>query len=219
MRPGWAMGLLLATLSGCDREPQQAQPAAQTSSPSPAVRAVAAPDPAGGREALPTIARSEPPIARAVVLREWSRADNRADCVALAFSDDGGAGGAPRRAEFSGGWAVAFDLPGKRSAYGLAGTGLLPDDAASEEQQRQALARQWPLLRELPSLPQPAFAGYGAEGAQAYPAGDPEGMTVNSLAYVRVGDQKCLYNVWSRLGRAHLEALLDSLRVLGGTAG
>ena len=59
---------------------------------------------------------------------------------------------------------------------------------------------------------QPAFAGYGIEGAAAYPADNPAGRGVNSLAYLRVGGQQCTYNVWSRLGRSHLETLLDALR-------
>jgi hypothetical protein len=37
---------------------------------------------------------------------------------------------------------------------------------------------------------------------------------LQSVAYVRVGGQDCTYNVWSRISRAHLEALLDNLRLL-----
>ena len=45
--------------------------------------------------------------------------------------------------------------------------------------------------------------GYGPEGGGAGP---------NWLAYVRIPGQDCLYNVWSRRGRAHLEELLAELR-------
>ena len=49
---------------------------------------------------------------------------------------------------------------------------------------------------------------------QPYPADNPDGRGLNSVAYVRVGGERCTYNLWSRLGRAHLEVLLDSLRKL-----
>ena len=48
----------------------------------------------------------------------------------------------------------------------------------------------------------------------AYPPDNPAGRGLNSLAYVRAGEEGCTYNVWSRLGRAHLELLLDALRVV-----
>ena len=44
--------------------------------------------------------------------------------------------------------------------------------------------------------------GYGPEG----------GTGPNWLAYVQIPGQDCLYNVWSRQGRVHLEALLARLR-------
>jgi hypothetical protein len=109
---------------------------------------------------------------------------------------------------------VAFDLPNLRSAYGLAGPALVPADRAPPEEQRKRLRQQWPHFRELSALPQPAFAGYGVEGAQAYPPDNPSGRGLSSLAYVRVGGQSCTYNVWSRLGRSHLELLLDALRAV-----
>ena len=146
-----------------------------------------------------------------LVLAEWRKADNRTTCAPLSFSA-GAEQGTPRRATFSGGWAVAWDTPAQRSAYGVAGTGSLPGDRDDVKAQRARLAAQWPYFRELPQLPGPAFAGYGVEGAGDYSSDDPEGTSVNSLAYVRVGGQTCDYNVWSRLGRAHLETLLDGLR-------
>ncbi|HEY5610921.1 MAG TPA: hypothetical protein VIL97_06930 [Thermoanaerobaculia bacterium] len=33
-------------------------------------------------------------------------------------------------------------------------------------------------------------------------------------AYLRIAGQQCLYNLWSRLGRDHLELLLDELRLV-----
>jgi hypothetical protein len=122
--------------------------------------------------------------------------------------------GRTRRAYFGGGWGVAIDLPGLRSAYGVAGAGLLPDDGATLARQREELARQWPYVRELPNLRRRALAGYGVEGARSLTAGEGDGRGLNLLAYVRVPGQRCLYNVWSRLGRRHLELLLDGLRLV-----
>ncbi|WP_199504022.1 COG3650 family protein [Qipengyuania sp. YIM B01966] len=153
-------------------------------------------------------------VAADLVRAEWAKAENRKRCAALAFADDGGAGGTARRANFSGGWAVAFDTAGTRSAYGVAGPGLIPADEADAASQRRRLDDQWVLMRDLPALPQPAFAGYGVEGADGYPPENRSGEGLNSLAYVRVGGQACTYNVWSRLGRAHLEHLLDNLRMV-----
>ena len=163
----------------------------------------------------PAAAPGRPRLAAAaIVLDQWQEAGNRARCAPLSFASAGGARGAPRPADFSGGWAVAFDLPNMRSAYGVAGPGLVPADEEGADAQRARLQRQWPYFRDLAQLPQPAFAGYGIEGAAAYPAANSNGLGENSLAYLRVGDQACTYNVWSRLGRAHLETLLDSLRVV-----
>jgi hypothetical protein len=157
-------------------------------------------------------ARGDPLIGERIVRAEWAKADNHRQCAPLALASTGARGGIARRANFGGGWAVAFDLPGVRSAFGVAGTGLLGDDTPPSRVQATLLRAQWPLFRTLPSLPSPAFAGYGLSGARPYPAANPDGRGLESLAYVRVGGQACTYNVWSRLGRAHLETLLDALR-------
>jgi hypothetical protein len=205
--------VVVLLLTACERAPGDAP-----RDDSPAV-----PASRGASSAVPSAAASSPAPAAAVapkllaeplILAEWAKADNRARCAPIAFADDGGMGGAPRRAIFAGGWAIAFDLPGKRSAYGVAGAGSLPEDEASKAEQRRRLTDQWPLFRDLADLPQPAFAGYGIEGAKAYFADDPQGLNANSLAYVRIGGQTCLYNVWSRLGREHVELLLDNLRMV-----
>jgi len=153
-------------------------------------------------------------LAAELVREEWAKAENREICAPVAFLSDAGARGTARRAEFSAGWAVAFDTPAQRSAYGVAGPGPVPADMAKAAQQAERLGAQWPYFTTLPNLPTPAFAGYGVEGAEDYPSDNPGGRGLNSLAYVRVGGQKCTYNVWSRLGRAHLEALMVSLRIL-----
>lgn len=153
-------------------------------------------------------------IAADLVRRQWAKAENRATCAPVAFTDTGGAQGTPRAATFSGGWAVAFDVPGTRSAYGVAGPGLLAADRGPPYAQSRRLAEQWPYHLELTQLERPSFAGYGLEGARRYSTDNPEGKGENSLAYVRIHRQQCTYNVWSRLGRAHLEGLLGGLQLL-----
>lgn len=145
---------------------------------------------------------------------EWSKAENRDVCAPIAFSSDAGEPATARRAEFAGGWGVAFDMHGQRSAYGLAGPGIIAIDLEDSADQAARLGSQWPEFTTLADLPAPAFAGYDIEGSTEYSEDNPDGRGLNSLAYLRIGGQQCTYNVWSRLGRAHLESLLDSLRML-----
>jgi hypothetical protein len=138
---------------------------------------------------------SDAPIAAskvpAVYLTEWQAAENRATCAPIAFRQLGiGAKGVPRRANFSGGWAVAYDLPDERSAFGVAGTGSRASDPSYAD---------WPYNR---AWSDGSSVGYGPEG----------GTGPNQLAYLRIAGQDCLYNVWSRLGRDHLEFLIKELR-------
>jgi hypothetical protein len=129
-----------------------------------------------------------------VYLEQWQQAENRASCASIAFANVGsaGRGATPRAATFSGGWAVAYDLPNSRSAFGVAGTGVLAAEPAYDD---------WPYhLRWRDG----SSAGYGPEG----------GTGPKQLAYLRIAGQGCLYNVWSRLGRAHLEELLQGIRLV-----
>ena len=165
--------------------------------------------------AVPAAARA-PLIGERIALAEWGKAANRHACAPLALASSGGVRAKARRAEFSSGWAVAFDSPSRRSAYGFAGTGLLPEDSiARHAEQVAALRRQWPYGRAPSGLPRGSFAGYGLEGAKPYSRANSQGRGGHSLAYVRIPGQTCLYNVWSRVSRRHLERLLDSLRVVG----
>ncbi len=165
-------------------------------------------------ESPPADAPGLTPLAPELVRAEWEKAENRKHCAPLVFTSDGGAPAKARRANFSGGWAVAFDTPGQRSAYGIAGPGAIDMDELDTLEQEQRLHKQWPYFDRLINVPSPAFAGYGLVGAQPYPKASPDGRGQQSLAYIRIGKQKCTYNVWSYLGRAHLEVLLDSLRML-----
>lgn len=212
----------LVALTACkgEREPlaqqsetKQIAPASDSQSPAaqPASSTQLPPEHAGDPPPAPP---RPDPAARTIALAEWRKSEQPHTCAPLALTSDAGAQGTARRAEFSGGWGVAFDQPGLRSAYGFAGTGFLPEDLDEVAAQRARLAAQWPYFRELAQLPKPSFAGYGIEGAKDYPADKPDGRGKNSIAYVRVAGQQCDYNVWSKLGRAHLEHLLEHLELL-----
>jgi hypothetical protein len=140
---------------------------------------------------------SAPPLTASQIpqhyLDVWGRSENRAQCALIAPAQlpADGAAAVPRPATFSGGWAVAYDLPQERSAFGIAGSGT---DAWSPD-----VYDQWPnKIRWADG----SSAGYGLEGNTG----------TNWLAYVKIPGQQCLYNVWSRRGRSHLEELLRSLR-------
>lgn len=154
-----------------------------------------------------------------VILAEWRKAKNRRSCAPLGFTGEASGGGQPRSAYFGGGWAAAFDRAGLRSAFGVAGVGLLNGDGDPFVRRRAELVRDWPYIRELPGLPRGALAGYGIEGAKPLAAKDGDGRGLSLLAYVRVPGQRCLYNVWSKLGRRHLEGLLDALRPVATVRG
>lgn len=150
-------------------------------------------DPSAGPRAPWTGPRLKAGEVPAVYLAEWRKAENRAGCAPIAPAALGaGAGATPRAASFSGGWGVAYDLPGRRSAFGVAGTGALAADSSYSA---------WPFHLDWADG---GTAGYGPEG----------GTGPNQLAYLRIPGQACLYNVWSRLGREHLELLLSQLRFI-----
>lgn len=121
-----------------------------------------------------------PPVARGPGCRNWST---------------------PPACLFSGGWAISYDKPGLpgstpegipciscgRGAFGIADTGL---EITGDEFQIWPFSKQWS---------DGSQAGYELEGETG-----PQ-----SLAYVQVRGQRCLYNVWSFLGRDHLEYLLQ----------
>ena len=150
---------------------------------------------------LPQAPWQEEPLAQEevppVYLVQWRKSENRASCALLAPASLGtGEGAEPRAATFAGGWAVAYDTPQVRSAFGVAGTGASASAPSYAE---------WPFTRRWADS---SSAGYGPEG----------GTGPNQLAYLRLPHQDCLYNVWSRLGREHLEYLLGQLRFVQGTS-
>lgn len=123
-------------------------------------------------------------------MRAWRAAENRSSCALVAPATVRVQSARPRIAQFAGGWAVAYDTPEQRSAFGVAGTGTTPDAATFDA---------WPHRRRWADG---SSAGWGPEG----------GAGPNQLAYLRIAGQECLYNVWSRLGQEHLQQLLLELR-------
>lgn len=146
--------------------------------------------PAAPWQAAPLAADAVP----AVYAAQWRRAGNRHGCALLAPARTATAERATARAAtFAGGWGVAYDTPTVRGAFGVAGTGAPAEPAPG------ATSYAWPdTLRWADG----SAAGHGPEG----------GTGPSHLAYLRIPGQRCLYNVWSRLGRAHLVALVGELR-------
>jgi hypothetical protein len=127
-----------------------------------------------------------------IYISEWKKAENKNRCQPLVLlGAERELGVKMRRAEFAGGWAVAYDLPGERSAFGIAGTGLdlKPNDSTYNFPNTIA----WN---------DGSSVSYGLEG----------GTGPGYLAYLRVSGQSCLYNIWSKRGKTHLEQSISSLR-------
>lgn len=200
--------LALALVAGCaQRAPDAPAPTADvppTRAADPAVTTAEPPPEHVGDPvpAPPETAPAPPPwavaplaadAAPAVYREEWARADNRATCAPLVLA---GAEAEPgirvRRANFSGGWGVAYDAPGQRSVFGIAGAGV---PARADDAYRFPHTIAWSDGSE---------ANYGLEG----------GTGPGQAAYLTVAGQDCLYNLWSKRGPAHLEALFASLRRL-----
>ncbi|MDH3250129.1 MAG: hypothetical protein OEQ47_14270, partial [Acidimicrobiia bacterium] len=126
---------------------------------------------------------------------EWRRAENQLWCSAIYPTDIGVGDADLRRAEFSGGWALAWDLPELRSAFGVAGVGSpawegigirMPNTISYGEQ----------------------VVGYGGEGF--------DDAAEQRMAEFSIPGQLCGYQVWSKLGDEHLVELVDSLRLVDG---
>jgi len=138
------------------------------------------------------------PISRLEVpttyVEQWTKAENRDTCALVAFRTLGekGAGAQLRAANFAGGWAVAYDFADLRSAFGIAGAGVKAEDPSYDK---------WPYVYE-----------WGDGSKVEY--GPEAGTGPNQLAYLRIQGQDCLYNVWSRLGREHLEELIREIRLV-----
>jgi hypothetical protein len=150
-----------------------------------------------------------------VLVTQWEDSDVRRFCSALYTTTPLPGGAVIRSANFSGGWAVAWDLgegPGRfasgeycddcgRGAFGIAGA-FGPADGDETE--------IWE--RELDWF-DGSKAGYGFEGLGDGSAGEP------LLMYLLIKDEGCLYNVWSFLGEDHLLGIVNGLRFVEGLRG
>ena len=197
--------LVVAALAACSREaaapvadaPAPASPSAAVVDPTVQPEDHVGPEPAPvpTAPALEAAPWSGPALAADAVpshfLAQWRKAENRATCAPFAPADTTDRPDAtPRAANFSGGWAVAYDEPGLRSAFGIAGAGIEATGAGDSI---------WP---DSITWADGSIASYGLEG----------GTGPGHLAYLEIEGQRCLYNVWSKLGEAHLVALLGKLR-------
>ncbi|BAV96018.1 hypothetical protein [Lysobacter enzymogenes] len=166
------------------------KPAAAPAAAAPALSAATVAAPAGGARAPWQGASVSAQSVPAVYLAEWKKAKNRDRCAPLALvGAEKEAGLKVRRASFSDGWAVAYDAPDQRSAFGIAGTGLDID------------GKGYRFPNNL-SWSDGSKVSYGLEG----------GTGPGYLGYLEVAGQRCLYNIWSARGQKHLESLLLSLR-------
>ncbi|UOO92806.1 hypothetical protein [Vitreoscilla stercoraria] len=125
---------------------------------------------------------------------QWQKAENRNTCAPLVLPSTAPShikNASIRPASFHGGWGIAYDLPNKRSAYGIAGAGIT---GSLEDVSRWSQYHVWN---------DGSGAGWGLEGDTG----------PGHLAYVYLNTQGCLYNVWSNVSETHLINMLNDLRL------
>ena len=130
-----------------------------------------------------------------VIVDEWMAAENQLWCSALYPAELDPDDAEIRAAQFAGGWALAWDLPDLRSAFGVAGVGLSPAEDTGIRMINQVHYEG-------------VVVGYDGEGF------DPSNE--RRLAEFAIPGQGCVYQVWSELGDDHLVSLVDSLRFVSG---
>jgi hypothetical protein len=221
-----ASGPTQGGVAGPSAVPTAPQPAASTS-PATASPAPASPKPGSASPAPSSAASSTTGTAAApwagekvakisaptVLIQQWQMADNHQSCAAVLPDSFGEVkGGKPRRANFAGGWAIAYDRPGLpgrlasgnpcsscgRGVFGVAGTG-----APAEGPEAAGTLDQGSVER---LYSDGSRAVYHLEG----------GNGPDYLASLYIKGQGCLYNIWSFAGKDHLEYLLDHLRFVEG---
>ena len=146
------------------------------------------------------------PAAPRALLQAWRRAENQEWCAPLMPTTLGaGAGARARSGAYAGGWSLEFDHRGSagitargdtcetcgRGAFGIAGTAMSTDEA-----------------QDLVGATATVLADGGRIDVQAG-SEDPA-----AVATIVVPGQQCVYQVWSFLGRAHLDELVSSLRLV-----
>ncbi len=140
------------------------------------------------------------------LLQAWTRAENQGWCAPLAPATLGaGEGARARTGSAPGGWSLEFDRRGSagigangevcttcgRGAFGITGTAMNAEDA-----------------EDLLGPGATVFADGGRIDVQAN-ADEPA-----AVATVVVPGQDCVYQVWSFLGREHLDELVSGLRLV-----
>ena len=132
----------------------------------------------------------------AVYHQEWIKSDSRSLCPILALPKQAVShltAHKVRRANFYGGWGVAYDLPDMRSAYGVANAGITDLNGIFNDWPYNVTYQDGSILR------------YGQEG------GD---LDANWLAYLVLLDNGCFYNIWSGQNKEHLEQIISDLRIV-----
>src|SRR5690606_7578546 len=110
-------GAAALMLGACERQATDADADADTASSGPAANGGEAPSETPKPVETPKITDLPPvPLDAALVRQEWEEATNRESCAPLAFTSLGGAEATARQANFAGGWAIAYDQAGLRSA-------------------------------------------------------------------------------------------------------
>ncbi|NOY90925.1 MAG: hypothetical protein GXP55_06900 [Deltaproteobacteria bacterium] len=141
---------------------------------------------------------------QAGLVEAWSQAENSSTCAPLSLSADAIGDAHARASSLAGGWAIEFDQRGApgvrangascarcgRGAFGIAGTGMSPDEVFDLEDGADVT---------------PTFS----DGSMVELAAVEEGVASATLT---VQGQGCVYQVWSFLGQDHLDALLAHLR-------
>ena len=146
------------------------------------------------------------PAAPRALLQAWHRSENHGWCAPLAPTTLGaGEGARARSGAYAGGWSLEFDQRGAagmtaggdvcetcgRGTFGVAGTAMSADEA-----------------EDLVGGTATVLADGGRIDVQAS-SEDPA-----AVATIVVPGQDCVYQVWSFLGRAHLDTLVASLRLV-----
>lgn len=130
----------------------------------------------------------------AVLIEQWGKADNRTWCSGMFPESLVGRAGA-RSADFSGGWAVAFDTE-IRSALGVAGTSLAPFEDVGV---------RWPHRIRFDDG---AVFGWGGEGFDE--------TNPRRLGELAIPSEGCVYQIWSELGDEPLIEMARTLRRVEG---
>jgi len=199
-----AMTVLAGACGDSGKAPGPAQPLSPSTAPGAG--------PATPQSDLPPAPWRSVAVARSAVppdyVKAWDRDRNRATC-ALLFPLDGGpqmdgAKATEEKTADDNGWDIFW----KARAGIVEVLGAFPKDLQSTDSTRSAgtpgFTKMWA---------DGAVAKYGAEpGPANADPGDANGLPHE--AKLTLADQRCVYQIKDSLGRAHLEAIFDRLRLM-----